>query len=211
MTRTPLLCAALLAAACSGTPSETPPGRPPGEPVTTAPPIDASSATGNAAAAGACTSDEGAAAAFVKQSGKQLDRDHPCIQRAQHFRGLIMFGDFAYDRGCEPIGALLDCKLTTAIDPARMLDRAGWAAARPPVRETLAMSYLREVHLAWEGSMTDDPDPAKVVQEKDGGVTITAWVAEPPGMTPETTRHLTEFRFSAKGELTSKVLKSETK
>jgi hypothetical protein len=122
-----------------------------------------------------------------------------------------MFGAFAHDRGCAPIGSLLDCKLIKAVDPARMLDRAGWAAARAASREKIALNYLREVHIGWEGSITDDPDPPRAVQEQDGGVTITAWVREPSGMTRETPQHLTEFRFSAKGGLASKVLKSVTK
>ncbi len=160
---------------------------------------------------GACTSDEGAAGAFEKQSGQKLDDEHPCIHHAQHFPGLVLFGSFAYDRGCAGIGALLDCKLVKGVDAGRMLDRAGWAAAKGPRRETMAMNYLREVELAWEGGMTDEPAAPVVVQEKDGGVTITAWIAEPAGMRRETTRHLTEFRFAARGALTSRVLKSETK
>ena len=162
-------------------------------------------------AQGSCTTDQGAAAAFATQSGKKVDDERPCIRRAPHFPGLVVFGAFAHDRGCAPIGALLDCKLIQSVDAARLLDRAGWAAARAPAREKIAMNYLREVHIGWEGSITDDPDPPRVVAEKDGGVTITAWVREPSGMTRETPQHLTELRFSAKGSLASKVLKSMTK
>jgi antitoxin component YwqK of YwqJK toxin-antitoxin module len=159
----------------------------------------------------ACASDDGAADAYRKATGKELEKDHRCIQHAPHFPGLALIGSFAYDRGCAQVAVLLDCKLVKGVDPATLLGRAGWAAARGPAREKIAMDYLREVELTWAGSMTDDPDPAKTVLEKDGGVTITAWVAEPPGMQPETTRHLTEFRFAARGGLSSKVLKSETK
>jgi hypothetical protein len=72
------------------------------------------------------------------------------------------------------------------------------------------MDYLREVELAWEGSMSDQPEPPRVALEKDGGVIVIAWIAEPPGMARGITRHLTEFRFAASGALATRVLRSET-
>jgi antitoxin component YwqK of YwqJK toxin-antitoxin module len=158
-----------------------------------------------------CASDDATAEAYKKQTGKELDKEHRCIEHAAHFPGWALIGDFAYDRGCMGSSVMLDCKLVKSVEARTLLDRAGWAAARAPAREKIAMDYVREVAIAWEGSMSDEPEPPKTVRESDGGITITAWIAEPAGMTPQTTRHLTEFRFAAGGALATKVLKSETK
>jgi hypothetical protein len=158
-----------------------------------------------------CATDDAAADAYSKQTGKQLDKEHPCIEHAAHFPGWALIGDFAYDRGCMGSAVMLDCKVVKSVEARTLLDRAGWAAARAPAREKIAMDYVREVATAWEGSLSDDPEPAKTARQADGGIAITVWIAEPAGMTPQTTRHLTEFRFSAAGALTTRVLKSETK
>jgi len=158
-----------------------------------------------------CASDEAAAAAYAQQGGGKLDKEHRCIEHAAHFPGWVLIGSFAYDRGCMPSATMLDCKLVKSVEARTLLERAGWAAAKAPAREKIAMNYVREVAIAWEGSMSEEPEPARTVREAAGGITITAWIAEPAGMTPQTTRHLTEFRFDARGALATKVLKSETK
>jgi antitoxin component YwqK of YwqJK toxin-antitoxin module len=158
-----------------------------------------------------CATDDDAAAAYAKQSGHQLDKEHRCIEHAAHFPGWALIGQFAYDRGCMGSAVLLDCKLVKSVEPKTLLDRAGWAAAKPPAREKIAMNYVREIAIAWAGSMSDEPEPARTVRETGGGITITAWIAEPAGMRRGVTRHLTEFRFDAGGALATRVLKSETK
>jgi antitoxin component YwqK of YwqJK toxin-antitoxin module len=159
-------------------------------------------------AQGKCATDDGLAAAYQAQSGNQLDQRHRCIHRAPHFPGLVLVGGFAHDRGCIQTGALLDCKLVKKVDPAQLLARAGWKSARAPARERIAMNYLREVQLAWSGSLSEEPDPPRTVTAADGGITITAWLNEPSGMQPGVTRHLTEIRFAAGGAVTTRVIRS---
>ncbi len=158
-----------------------------------------------------CATDDAAAAAYGKQTGKQLEKEHRCIEHAEHFPGWALVGGFAYDRGCMPTAVMLDCKIVKSVESKTLLERAGWAAARAPAREKMAMDYVREVAIAWEGSMMDEPEPPKTVRLSDGGIAITAWIQDPVGMSPHTPRHLTEFRFAAGGVLTTKVLKSDTK
>lgn len=159
----------------------------------------------------ACASDDAVAAAYARDSGKPLDKEHRCVDHAPHFPGWALVGQFAYDRGCMPRAVLLDCKLVKGVEAKTLLARAGWAEARAPAREKIAMNYVREVAIAWEGSMSDEPEPPRTVRQADGGITITAWIADPPGMQREITPHLTEFRFAAGGALATRALKSETK
>jgi antitoxin component YwqK of YwqJK toxin-antitoxin module len=159
-------------------------------------------------AQGDCATDQGAREAWTEATGKRLDDDGGCFERARHFGGVVIVGGFAHDRGCMTMGYLLDCEHTTDLDPARLLARAGWKKARAENREKLAMYYLREIATRWEGGLTDDPEPARFVREPDGGITVVAWVAEPSGMRCGRTVHQMEYRFSDQGALSVKNLET---
>ncbi len=162
-------------------------------------------------ARGACRTDDEVRAAYAKATGRQLGgRDHPgCIERAVHFPGIVFVGDFAHDRGCMGQAALIDCAVAR-LDPAAVLARAGWAKARPELREKIALDYLREIAFVWDGSISDQPKPPSVTREPDGGITIDLWLTAPSGMQRGVTRHHHEYRFSASGTITSKKLETVT-
>jgi hypothetical protein len=143
--------------------------------------------------------------------GSGLAREHACVTRMGLFPGVIMLGEFAYDRGCMSPQWVVDCKL---VDPgpsaAELLARAGWARATPEQRIEIAEEYVREFGLAWSGSISWTPDEPKWTSLADGGVEGVLWVAEPAGMRPGREIAKNRYKFAADGTLTSELLEQRT-
>jgi antitoxin component YwqK of YwqJK toxin-antitoxin module len=144
--------------------------------------------------------------------GDKKAKDHVCLERMRHFPGVAVAGGFAYDRGCAQTTWLLDCKPQAAApDSKTVLARAGWAKAKGPARQILALAYVDEVVLRWSGSITDSPDKRSSVARADGGVVVTAWTSPPSGMRPTRTITLMEWTFTPDGAVTSRSLKTSSR
>ena len=143
--------------------------------------------------------------------GDKLPREE-CLQRMQHFPGFAQIGSFAYDRGCMPQRWLIHCKVSDKPPTSKqLLASAGWARARGPAREVLAMAFVNEVELHWNAYAQQDPDPPAAKAASDGSVVVTAWTAVPGGMRPDDTITLQRWTFRPDGTMTSDVVKQGTR
>jgi hypothetical protein len=138
---------------------------------------------GNPGALGACTTAQGARDAYRAQSKKPLSDGYSCVEYPLHFGGVTLIAKLAPDRGCEPVGVLIDCALQASRDAKTILGRAGWAKAKPHARAALAQEYAEEIELFWTTASGIESKP-----QVDGGVVVTA--------TPKIT-----LRFAASGAL----------
>jgi antitoxin component YwqK of YwqJK toxin-antitoxin module len=150
---------------------------------------------------GMCATKQGLAAAYAKQIGAPLD-DGVCVKRPVHFPGVVVFADFAHDRGCMTSAAFADCRLESKLDGTQILARAGWKDARPDARESIARNYVSEIALVWEHF-----EELSLTRDADGGITITTTITEPPGMREDTPRATSQatFHFSRAGVVTRKT------
>ncbi|HVI04383.1 MAG TPA: hypothetical protein VM869_37105, partial [Enhygromyxa sp.] len=139
--------------------------------------------------------------------GRGLPDERACVTRVPLFPGVIMLGEFAYDRGCMGADFVIDCKLVSAApSSADLLARAGWANANDEHRIELAQEYVREFALANDGNVTNDPDDPQWKALDDGGVEGVVWVAEPAGMRRGVDKDKIRFTFAADGSLKREVL-----
>ncbi|HTM22451.1 MAG TPA: toxin-antitoxin system YwqK family antitoxin, partial [Kofleriaceae bacterium] len=153
----------------------------------------------------ACSTDDGVRAAYGKATGRTLGKEWGCIERAEHFPGVIHIGSFAYDRGCEPTDIMVDCKITKLSDKDA-LARAGWAKARQDLRNSIALDYVKEIALVWAGSISDQPAAPAATPAPGGGVTVDLWTADPSGMKRGVTRRHRQYIIAADGTVTFKQL-----
>jgi antitoxin component YwqK of YwqJK toxin-antitoxin module len=151
----------------------------------------------------ACDTDAGLSAMLGTARGRGLPDEHACVSRAPLFPGVIVVGDFAYDRGCADEVWVIDCKL---VEPpptdAVVLARAGWANADGEQRLELAREYMRELGMVWSGSVTSDPEPPQWTARADGSVEAIVWVVAPAGMRRGRELDKVRWEFAADGTLT---------
>jgi hypothetical protein len=153
-----------------------------------------------------CDTDIGLAQALERDS-----EEDGCITRSPLFPGIVMVGMFAHDRGCMRAQWVVDCKLVDEAPPAdQLLARAGWAKASADQRLLLAQEYVRELGLAWSGSITSDPEEPIWTVLDDGGIEATVWVAEPSGMQRGRELDKLRFGFSSAGVVTRTPLEHRT-
>jgi antitoxin component YwqK of YwqJK toxin-antitoxin module len=159
----------------------------------------------------ACDADPGLSAMLQEARGSGLSREHACVTRVSLFPGVILLGDFAYDRGCMGTQWVVDCKL---VEPgpsvAELLARAGWSRATPEQRIEIAKEYVRELGLAYSGSISSTPDEPTWTKLEDGGVEGVLWIAAPSGMRPGRDIHRARFSFAADGTLTRSTLEQRS-
>lgn len=154
-----------------------------------------------------CETDPGLSAMLQTARGSGLPREHACVTRMALFPGVVMLGDFAYDRGCMGTQWVVDCKL---VEPgpsaAELLARVGWLRATPEQRIEIAKEYVREFGLAYSGSISSTPDEPVWTNLPDGGVEGVVWVAEPSGMRRGRELNKLRYGFAADGALTRTTL-----
>lgn len=153
----------------------------------------------------ACDTEAGVAAAM---GAKGSDREQ-CVERARAFPGVVLIGSFAHDRGCMPVTALIDCvRRDGPLAAPEILARVGWTQADPAHRGAIALRYLQQVATVFGNRLASNPDEPVVTPQPDGSVTIVAWADHPSGMRPGRRASKMEYRFTAAGELSSKVIGS---
>jgi antitoxin component YwqK of YwqJK toxin-antitoxin module len=158
-------------------------------------------------AATACDDDAGLSNYLASARGRGLPDEHACVTRMPLFPGVVMIGDFAYDRGCMGTEWVIDCKLASpAPTAADLLARAGWAHATGDQRITIAMEYLREFGLGNNGSIGWDPDKPKWTVLPDQSVEGVVWVATPAGMRQGSEMDKIRFTFAPDGSMQREVL-----
>ena len=167
-----------------------------------------------AAKCGVCSiaTDDELRAHHRKVTGVPLD-DH-CIRRvaAGPFKGAVVIGAFAHDRGCIPVGVHGNCCYHGDVRKAAapLLAAAGWGAADAAHRAELALAYTDDVINAFDGRFLREPPDDWAAAKKpvvapaatpvDGGAfTVRGWVRDPPGMINETRYDLVEHRYDASG------------
>lgn len=92
----------------------------------------------------ACTTHAGLVAAYEKERKKSFAEASACTSRAIHFPGVVAIGERGVG-GCQPVGAMIDCRFRPTIDPRAVLARAGWKNAPATIRLALARHYVEEV------------------------------------------------------------------
>jgi antitoxin component YwqK of YwqJK toxin-antitoxin module len=154
-----------------------------------------------------CDTDAGLSTYLASARGRGLPDERACVTRIPLFPGVIMLGDFAYDRGCMGADFVVDCKL---VDPpptaAELLARAGWAKATGEQRIEIAKEYVREFALGNNGNVTADPDKPQWTVSSDGGVEGVVWVAKPAGMRRGVDKDQIRYTFGVDGALKREVL-----
>jgi antitoxin component YwqK of YwqJK toxin-antitoxin module len=155
----------------------------------------------------ACDDDAGLSNYLASARGRGLPDERACVTRVPLFPGVVMVGDFAYDRGCMGSEWIVDCKLASpAPSAADLLARAGWAHANGEQRITIASEYLREFGLGNNGSISSSPDKPEWTVRPDQGIEAVLWVAAPSGMRRGTEMDKIRFTFAADGSLQREVL-----
>jgi len=158
-----------------------------------------------------CDTDAGLSTYLASARGRGLPDERACVTRIPLFPGVIMLGDFAYDRGCMGADFVVDCKLAApAPTSAELLARAGWAKATGEQRIEIATEYLREFALGNEGSISHQPTAPQWKVLDGGGIEGLMWVAEPAGMRRGVERDEVRFTFAADGTLTRAVLQHQS-
>lgn len=154
-----------------------------------------------------CDDDTGLSNYLVSARGRGLPDKQGCITRVPLFPGVVMVGDFAYDRGCMGEEWVVDCKLASpAPTSADLLARAGWANASGEQRIEIASEYLREFGLGNNGSISWDPTKPEWTVLPDQGVEGVMWVAAPSGMRRGREMDKLRFTFAPDGSLQREVL-----
>lgn len=155
------------------------------------------------------TDREAVIAAYNAQSGWDAAPEDLCIVTNPGFPDVAVVGTFAHDRGCAVELVLVgDAWLpaTAAASPALLAQ--GWQASDPDTRAALAMDWVDFAVFPFHGivyqpgeEFSGDGAPAfeppSAVADESGGVVVTAWVQEPPGMLPEALFKLWELTFDA--------------
>jgi hypothetical protein len=155
----------------------------------------------------ACDDDTGLSNYLTSARGRGLPDKHGCVTRMPLFPGVVMVGDFAYDRGCMGAEWVVDCKLVSpGPTSAKLLARAGWAHASGEQRIELASEWLGEFGLGYSGSISSDPDKPVWTLQPDQGIEAVLWVAEPSGMRPGREMDKIRFHFAPNGSLERQVL-----
>lgn len=158
-----------------------------------------------------CDDDPGLSKYLESARGRGLPKDHACVARIPLFPGVVMVGDFAYDRGCMGADFVIDCKLVDpAPKPSDLLARVGWAKATGAQRIEIAKEYVRELALGNEGSITSQPTEPQWKVLDGGGVEGVMWVVEPSGMRRGVDQDEIRFTFAADGTLKREVLQHQS-
>jgi antitoxin component YwqK of YwqJK toxin-antitoxin module len=155
----------------------------------------------------ACDDDTGLSNYLASARGRGLPDEHACVTRTPLFPGVVLVGDFAYDRGCMGTEWVIDCKLASpAPTAADLLARAGWARATGELRITIATEYLRELGLGNDGSISSNPTKPEWTVRPDQGIEGVMWVAAPAGMRRGVEMDKIRFTFAPDGSLQREVL-----
>jgi len=100
-------------------------------------------ACGSSASECDLSTEAGIAAAFKRATGKEVSKDHSCMQASTTFKGLVVTGIFADDRGCIGQGILVGCQISPPGFEAAAMAKAGWADLA--ARQDLALAWLTEI------------------------------------------------------------------
>jgi hypothetical protein len=158
------------------------------------------------------STDDGVNAARETIAGKKLDdRSKRCIRRDPRLPGIVVVGDFAYDRGCRLQGAFMNSKYVAADNGSmsrRALEALGWKTANQPEREVLARAWVEKGLLGFLTVLSVKNDdfanrsfqPPGAVTRPASEVVVTLWVRMPAGRARGTTYQRREYRFSKDGD-----------
>jgi hypothetical protein len=138
------------------------------------------------------STDEAAAAAFTALTGRTIAKRDGCISRSRRFEGLVRFGAFAYDYGCEWTDAIYRCRLADAATQQAIFDDAGWRSATLSKRAAIAIAWRSELEptpVIVDAANHPEPKPRalkppEVRPRAGGGLELRYWTIAPPGMQP---------------------------
>ena len=141
-------------------------------------------------------------------SAYKFEADDVCIIRPESFKGLILIGFFAHDRGCSGTECLYNReKFSTKSISAQVLNDNGWSDKE--LRESLILRWIKEVETVWSSLVETAPDKFGDGFEKptatkdDKGYTAVYWMQRPAGMLPEDNYDKIKLVFNLKGEIIS--------
>ena len=145
----------------------------------------------------------GIAAAFKKATGKDVPKDNSCMQPSTTFKGLVVTGMFANDRGCIGQGILVGCQINPPGFEAAAMAKAGWGNADLATRQKLAVAWLQEI----DDLQIVETKPNKFPKEfspvsatADGNtVVVELWTIDPAGMQPVQVYRKHKVVFAADG------------
>lgn len=133
-----------------------------------------------------------------------------CIRTPKGFDGVVIFGTFADDLGCEQGGVFVGGRFYRGVlgGSKGALASAGWASADGGGRQKLAKAWVEVVARVVGRPLmggSEGVEAASVSSEKGGGVHVRVWVSAPVdhrrAEAPRRDLHLLDYEFDAEGAL----------
>jgi hypothetical protein len=155
--------------------------------------------------ANGCSSLAGAYATLLPDT-----RAHPCMQPSKAFPDVLPVGRFVPDFGCVPEGIVFACCLRTPTEVAAE-KFAGWPSSAVETRKAQALTFTREVILAFETILDAPPTDFTehnrafsspiVTALPGGGEAVTVWLHERAGPSKRTVYTAQQVRFGPTGSV----------
>lgn len=141
-------------------------------------------------------------AELARIAGKHAAGPGGCMDRYGFFPGVARVGEYAPDAGCLGNVWVVDCaRAAHAPAPKDVIARSGWARAKGPARERIAMRYLEEA-----GGGVLDPG-TRAIAAPDGAVVVEGWrTVTHESIAPTETRDHLRWTFTPDGDVTAKAV-----
>lgn len=151
-------------------------------------------------------------AAREAKLGKRLDEESKgCVVIPKELPNIILLGSFAYDRGCELEGAIINKRgVLPGKDLSRVaLESLGWKSADAEKRKEIALRWVQFGLLAFENPLTQATEDftdqqfqtPQSVANADGSIAVSLWIRRLPGMRCESAYDKLLYQFTKDGAL----------
>lgn len=142
-------------------------------------------------------------AELARIAGKHTAGPGGCMDRYGFFPGVARVGEYAPDAGCLGNVWVVDCAVVAqAPAPKDVIARSGWARAKGPARERIAMRYLEEA-----GGGVLDPG-TRAIAAPDGAVVVEGWrTVTHESIAPTETRDHLRWTFTPDGDVSARPVR----
>ena len=158
-------------------------------------------------------------AAVVKASEEATGREpdeHDCVAWPASFPRVVVLGTFAHDRGCAGEALFVDRKFYATDGEVAGLATRDFASATGEQKQALARGWVEEVAQEFSSRFLSEPSAAfefpgvpkfaapKLADGPDGGVVVSGWEKDPPGMVDEDAYNFVTYSFTTGGRMSTK-------
>jgi len=132
--------------------------------------------------------------------------DGLCFERPSSFKGLVLIGFFAHDRGCDGDVCVYNGKKeNTNVITEQLFSDNGWSDDTK--REDLILKWAQEVATVWSTFLATKPEKfgdgfsEPAIHLQDNSYVLTYWLRQQSGMLPEDNYDKIQITFSSKGKI----------